>query len=169
VAVSGYNDVINNGSLGVICPQVNPIWGDIALEVVPAYLAGLPYNLTSIIAGLGNASTTIPPQDPRTTEDCLFLDIYTPQKVLEQAGNGTGPAPVLVWIYGGGYAVGDKNYYGEFDPAGLIRASQVTGDDGIVFVAFNYRVQAPRLGLRITNNLLIVRSVWLARWTHVAI
>lgn len=43
---------------------------------------------------------------------------------------------MLVWIYGGGYVAGSKT--GSGDPAGLIKRS----DEGIVFVAINYRLGA---------------------------
>jgi hypothetical protein len=76
---------------------------------------------------------------------------------------------VLVWIYGGGYAAVDKSNDGMYDPAGLIRASQVTGDEGIVFVAFNYRVYTRRSCMKVANNCLIVRSVWLAWWIYISI
>ena len=46
------------------------------------------------------------------------------------------PAPVLVWIYGGGYTEGSKNY----NPAGLISQSQENNGEGFIFVAMNYRL-----------------------------
>ena len=90
----------------------------------------------------------IPPQDPRITEDCLVLDVFVPEKVFSsntgiRSGNNTGGAPVMVWIYGGGYTIGDKAGSGVYDPAGLIKASQVGGSEGIIFVAPNYRVSLP--------------------------
>lgn len=76
----------------------------------------------------------LPPQDPRTSEDCLFLDVFAPKNVFEDAGSGYG-APVLVWIYGGGYTGGNKV---SGSPTGLfMRAEQ-----DIVFVAMNYRLGA---------------------------
>jgi carboxylesterase type B len=42
-------------------------------------------------------------------------------------------------IYGGGYTTGSKY---AVDPTGLIEASQLDGSDGVVFVAFNYRLGA---------------------------
>ena len=57
------------------------------------------------------------------SEDCLFLNIYTPSTV--------GRRPVMVWIHGGGFAAGGAN---EYD--GRVLASQ--GD--VVVVAINYRL-----------------------------
>ncbi|OJD30095.1 carboxylesterase family protein [Diplodia corticola] len=78
-------------------------------------------------------------RDPRETEDCLFLDVIVPEKVFLSASNatsnGTG-APVLVWIYGGGYTSGSKA--AERTPSGLIQR----GGDGVIYVAMNYRVGA---------------------------
>ncbi|MCJ1356216.1 MAG: hypothetical protein MMC33_006210 [Icmadophila ericetorum] len=146
VAVTGKSTTVNNGSVGHICPQADPAWGAITALFVPDYLEGIPFNLTAAEIYLANMSTgVLPKQDPRTSEDCLFLDVYPPKKVFQQApvsaAGGQG-APVLVWIYGGGYTFGDKNNDGEYNPAGLIKASQISGSDGIVFVALNYRLGA---------------------------
>ena len=87
-------------------------------------------------------SSSLPPQDPRTTEDCLFLDIVVPKSNFQKAtntSNNTCGAPVLVWIYGGGYTAGEKSAY---NAAGLINASQVNDTDGIIFVSLNYRLGA---------------------------
>ena len=65
-----------------------------------------------------------------------------PQKIFEgasQTTNDTCGAPVLVWINGGGYTAGEKSAY---NAAGLIKASQATNPDGVVFVSLNYRLGA---------------------------
>ena len=83
-----------------------------------------------------------PAQDPRTTEDCLFLDLLVPQTVLQKAGSKPKSdcgAPVLVWIYGGGYTAGDKSAY---NAAGLIKASQASSPEGLIFISINYRLGA---------------------------
>jgi carboxylesterase type B len=54
------------------------------------YTAGLPINVSSDSA----ADQPLPPIDPRTTEDCLFLDVMVPEKIFETSENGSG-APVL--------------------------------------------------------------------------
>ncbi|CAG9828981.1 unnamed protein product [Diabrotica balteata] len=39
------------------------------------------------------------------TEDCLFLNVYTPKKPVHEKN-----LPVLVWIYGGGFVAGASNF-----------------------------------------------------------
>jgi carboxylesterase type B len=86
-------------------------------------------------------NTSIPPTtiDPRTTEDCLFLDVVVPKKVFDNAGKGKGAA-VLVWIYGGGYTIGSKS--GSGNPAGLIKRSLNHDAEGVIYVTLNYRLGA---------------------------
>ena len=89
--------------MGRICPQANPAWELIATVFDPDYLEGKPFNLSTTVAGLASKSGSLPSLDPRTTEDCLFLDVVVPQKILKSASsspNLTSGAPVLVWIYG---------------------------------------------------------------------
>lgn len=147
LAVTGKSDAVNNGSVGRICAQADPAWEAIAGQFIPAYLTGQPFNVSAAEAALTNGSGPAPAPDPRTTEDCLFLDVYSPKKVFDQRRNSHG-APVLVWIYGGGYTTGEKNGRGLYNPAGLIRASQVSGGDGIVYVALNYRVSTQQFCFR---------------------
>lgn len=60
------------------------------------------------------------------TEDCLFLNVYAPAGVDENA-----KLPVMVWIPGGGLIIGGSTGY---DPSTIVRNGEV------VFVSFNYRV-----------------------------
>ena len=163
VAVTGRNTTVNNGSVGRICPQANPSWESTAASFVIDYLTGQKYDPSK---SSSSASSAPPIQDPRSTEDCLFLDVVVPQKIFAKANatgtaagasvsqivdgqiqvstssttnNNTG-APVLVWIYGGGYVFGEKSAY---SAAGLIKASQANGtSDGVIFVSLNYRLGA---------------------------
>lgn len=64
---------------------------------------------------------------PDYSEDCLYLNVWTPAHQADEK------LPVLVWIYGGGFAFGntaDPNY----DCEALARKS------GIVMASINYRV-----------------------------
>jgi len=63
-----------------------------------------------------------------SSEDCLFLNVYAPQN----ASN----LPVLVWIHGGGYGLGD----GTQDMSSMINAN----NNSFVGVAIQYRVSEGR-------------------------
>lgn len=60
--------------------------------------------------------------------DLLSLDVYRPE-----LPDGCGPAPVLVWVHGGGWQTGDKSNKVS-DKVALAEAN------GWVFVAVNYRL-----------------------------
>src|SRR5580692_3456424 len=89
--------------------------------------------------GLRDATSFAPscPQNPSAnpflppglmSEDCLYLNVYTPAPRSSDAGG----RPVLVWIHGGGLTQdGGRNY----DPATLAA-------DGVVVVTINYRLGA---------------------------
>ncbi len=63
-----------------------------------------------------------------TSEDCLTINVWTP---LEK----TAHAPVLLWIYGGGFVGGGSNDSG-YDGAAL------ASSQGVIVVTFNYRLGA---------------------------
>ncbi|EPS33120.1 hypothetical protein PDE_08082 [Penicillium oxalicum 114-2] len=139
---------VQTGDVGRMCPQATPLW-ETAIE--PSFLLSLLYNTTfTKSTNISSYNYTAEKIDPRVTEDCLFLDVVVPQKIFDRARSYTNStknksfipknklAPVLVWIYGGGYVGGDKS--GQ-DPTGLITRSQVVGE-GVVYVALNYRLGA---------------------------
>lgn len=157
---------VQTGGENRVCPQANPAWvGAIAPVFLPEYLAGqtsfnassfnvsIPgvtpgtpsVTINSSTAGaLSNAfSSLIPPDVPGTTEDCLFLDVVVPQNIFNNKKKGKG-APVLVWIYGGGYTAGQKSggTTNPYDPSGLLAHSENNGGEGVVYVALNYRLGA---------------------------
>jgi hypothetical protein len=114
-----------------VCPQAVPVWfTDIAPIFLVDYLTGQQFAGSTNISSYGY---TPAPLDPRTTEDCLFLDVLTPQEVFE-SGKG---APVVVWIFGGGFTEGDKSLY---NGSSLVLRSLLNGGEGVIFVAINYRV-----------------------------
>ncbi|KAH8817776.1 Alpha/Beta hydrolase protein [Flagelloscypha sp. PMI_526] len=78
-------------------------------------------------------SQPTPDLDPRTSEDCLVLDLFAPKHLFDHHGH----APVLVWIHGGGFSTGSKDAF-LFTPEGLYNASQ----SGFVAVSINYRLGA---------------------------
>jgi para-nitrobenzyl esterase len=66
------------------------------------------------------------PDSPKTSEDCLYLNVWT------SANNAGARQPVMVWIFGGAYTEGggsSKHNDGE----ALARK-------GVVLVTFNYRL-----------------------------
>nr|CAD7580266.1 unnamed protein product [Timema californicum] len=75
----------------------------------------------------------------RGVEDCLFLNVYTPQ-----IPDGGSPAlkAVMVWIHGGGFTMGSGNidFYG---PDYFVHAD-------VILVTFNYRLGA--LGFLCLND-----------------
>ncbi|MGD0416817.1 MAG: carboxylesterase family protein [Terriglobales bacterium] len=62
------------------------------------------------------------------SEDCLFLNVFTPPGA---SGNGGGPGlPVMFWIHGGGLTEGSSDAY---DPKWLVK-------NGVIVVTINYRL-----------------------------
>ena len=59
-----------------------------------------------------------------TAEDCLYLNVFTP--------TSAGPHPVMVWIHGGAFYLGESD---EYDPTNLVA-------QGVVVVTINYRLGA---------------------------
>ena len=71
----------------------------------------------------GNASST---------EDCLFLNVFTPNKIGDLDFDGLVPLPVMVWIHGGALVVGESN---EYNASKLVQR-------GVIVVTINYRLGA---------------------------
>ncbi|KAJ6016159.1 hypothetical protein N7540_010750 [Penicillium herquei] len=132
---------VQNGTVGRVCPQAVPIWFEyIEPPFLLSILEGTQFNLSTDISSYPYVPTT---PDPRTTEDCLFLDVIVPEEVFNRSRSSRissrkSLAPVLVWIDGGGFVQGDKT---QLDPSGLVKRSTVVGD-GVVFVSINYRLGA---------------------------
>ncbi len=136
---------------GHASPIVRILSGDVHGLAVPGGFAflGLPYAAPPIgdlrwkppqppaaWHGVRNATTFAAscPQPPGFTagpmnEDCLYLNVYTPQPGSRHHGEGL---PVLVWIHGGGFTQGAGR---DYDPTKLAA-------DGIVVVTINYRLGA---------------------------
>jgi len=66
-------------------------------------------------------------QDSGPSEDCLFLNVYTPVDTTQKS-----KLPVMFWIHGGGYVGGassEPRHHGDFLPT-----------KGVVLVTINYRL-----------------------------
>ncbi len=61
------------------------------------------------------------------SEDCLYLNVFTPSHRAPGAGS-----PVMVWIHGGALVTGESD---DYNPAGLVK-------DGATVVTINYRLGA---------------------------
>lgn len=114
------------------------------ISFVQAYIAGQPFNASAAEAALAaqiqsiSQLTSLPPQDLRTSEDCLFQDAIVPQEVFGQPRKAAVPVPV--WIWGDANIAGDKTI-GGFNPAGFFNASRVTVSKEFIFVTLNYWVR----------------------------
>ncbi|KAH9204956.1 acetylcholinesterase [Leptodontidium sp. 2 PMI_412] len=130
--------VIQDGSVTRICPQATPSWlVEAGVWAFPYIVSGTIPNITYSLTTPNNDSLPIT-RDPRENEDCLFLDVMVPKKVFENAGPGA-KAPVMVYIYGGGYTAGTKS---EIDPVGLMARSRDHSPNGVIYVGMNYRLGA---------------------------
>ncbi|KAI5276034.1 carboxylesterase family protein-like protein [Aureobasidium subglaciale] len=145
------HSIVQKGDVGRICAQGSPNWFNAALAIVPDLLSGnsSAINVTETAQNLDdlnvqtmatltrNATALLANQDPRVSEDCLFLDVISPRKVFSQVGKAYG-SPVLVNIHGGGYATGSK---ADVDPISLMNQAKADGEE-FVYVAINYRLGA---------------------------
>jgi len=68
------------------------------------------------------------PGDVRGDEDCLNLNIYAPA-----SATASSKLPVMVWIHGGAFTVGEGSAYD---------GSVLAAKDGVVVVTLNYRLGA---------------------------
>ena len=65
-------------------------------------------------------------KSPETSEDCLYLNVWTPAK------NSGEKLPVMVWIYGGGFAMGATSVPGY--------SGEQLANLGVIVVSIAYRV-----------------------------
>ncbi|KAF2641629.1 alpha/beta-hydrolase [Massarina eburnea CBS 473.64] len=134
---------VQSGGAGRICPQAEPAWLSSAVDVLIDLALGVQPNATTAYVPPGaNSSSQVLAPGPLETEDCLFLDVYVPEQIFNSNGTGsynsTNGSAVMVWIYGGGYAAGDKYT----NPAGLLAASGNSSFGDVIHVAMNYRLGA---------------------------
>ena len=139
----------------------NPGW----LQIAGAFIGPYLQNDTSGFyqkypSSASFPSPPVPPADPSETEDCLFLDVQVPEPIFRK--RETAKAPVLVWIYGGGFTGGYKNQYSS---ATLLGQSYDGPTGGVIFVALNYRVsQSAETYMKLQINEKAGRF-WLACWS----
>jgi carboxylesterase type B len=94
---------------------------------------------------------------PGMNEDCLYLNVYTPEKWTDR------PLPVMFWIHGGGFMTGSSNPY---DGSTLARRNN------IVVVTINYRLgvhgflDVPGLSERGAGNYGLLDQAAALGWTQ---
>ncbi len=134
--------VVNDGQDGQICPQGVVQWAKERSLFLDAYYEGMG-NVSSFTnvppPGINTTGIAPGPQDGRTSEDCLFLEVIVPKSVYTSS---SPRAPVFVWTFGGGFYEGSIESQG--DPAGLVAQSTTNPDTspGVVYVSINYRLGA---------------------------
>ncbi|MGY0488666.1 carboxylesterase/lipase family protein [Streptomyces sp. WG-D5] len=102
---------------------------------------------------LQNGSST----SPGTSEDCLYLNVYTPAKRTNR------PLPVMFWIHGGGFSTGS----GDAEDGSLIART-----NNVVVVSINYRLgvfgflDLPGLSKQGAGNYGLLDQQAALRWTQ---
>lgn len=125
--MSTNREITNGGANNIVCPSVMPTWMysinqqlgllENALQeqnqtLYTEVLEGVVVNAT--VPSIGTSSGPTPGEN--VTEDCLFLDLVVPHGVWDSRNScSTKKAPVIVWIYGGGYVNGNKRNVGNDD------------------------------------------------------
>jgi para-nitrobenzyl esterase len=117
------------GDLRWAPPRVPARWGSQPREAT-TFGAACTQTLKSSGSGQWTAEY-MSPESPGVSEDCLFLNIWTPATLT---GSARPPAnlPVLFWIYGGGFNEG-SGAVAVYNGANLAKK-------GVIIVNVNYRV-----------------------------
>jgi para-nitrobenzyl esterase len=85
------------------------------------------------VAEAGLTSPADPSADAVQSEDCLTLNIWTPEIPADPAS--TKGRPVMVWIHGGGFTSGSGSVF-------LYRGAHLARQGDVVVVTINYRLGA---------------------------
>ena len=85
------------------------------------------------VAQAGITSPSDPRADDAQSEDCLTLNIWTPE--IPESTAGERGRPVMVWIHGGGFTSGSGSVF-------LYRGAQLARNGNVVVVTINYRLGA---------------------------
>ncbi|KAL0969976.1 hypothetical protein UPYG_G00235470 [Umbra pygmaea] len=115
------------GKLRFRSPQAAEKWTGI--QDVTRYGNSCPQPVDTSLPGFSGTEIWNP--NTIQSEDCLYLNIWTPS--ISTSSPTSSLAPVLVWIYGGGYTTGTASldmYDGRF----------LSQSEGVVVVSMNYRL-----------------------------
>jgi Carboxylesterase family len=111
---------------GASCAQiVSPKYGAELLA------ESMPPGMMDLVSGMISSTdfAVVTGGDP-VAEDCLFLDIVVPGKAFRKETR----LPVINWLYGGSYKMGNKGAM--FEGLPLIKASS----GNVIYVVGNYRL-----------------------------
>jgi len=115
-----WSEPLDATKYGAQCAQPSKeyFWNDMGFKNLAKYDVG--FNI--------NKDTVIP--DWPTSEDCLFLNVFTPSLNESSKNESSNGAPVMVWIHGGALFVGSGAGY----------PPQNLAAKGVVVVTINYRL-----------------------------
>ncbi|KAF9234829.1 Alpha/Beta hydrolase protein [Melanogaster broomeanus] len=117
---SGFMGIQQATKFGNACPQ--------QISLAP----NSTFPNSSMLAGAPQAIGQLMPTSNTTqSEDCLYLNVVRPANIATNAN-----LPVVVWIYGGAFQMGDASAY---NGVHIVARSQALGSEAI-YVSFNYRV-----------------------------
>jgi para-nitrobenzyl esterase len=87
------------------------------------------------VAEAGITSPADPTAEDAQSEDCLTLNVWTPELTEGATAKSGAGRPVMVWIHGGGFTSGSGSVF-------LYRGGQLARNGDVVVVTINYRLGA---------------------------
>ena len=87
----------------------------------------VPLNATSFGFSCWQSPSKVVNSSSTMREDCLTVNVFLPENKAKAV------LPVMVWIYGGGFAFGSSAYY-------LYNGGYLATEGEVVVVTFNYRL-----------------------------
>lgn len=89
VAANSTDAVDNGGDYPKACPQALPEWEARAAQFIPSYLLARSTDVERDFKTLSQAATLS--YAGIESEDCLFLDVFTPKSIFERGRNAKAP------------------------------------------------------------------------------
>lgn len=74
---------------------------------------------------------SVPNGELAGSEDCLFLNVYAPERSASTSRGERAELPVMVWIHGGGNITGTSSFY---------NGSRLANDQNVIVITVNYRL-----------------------------